>query len=108
MLPTAAAYGASKAAAILALDALRFDLAPRGIDVTVINPGFVRTPLTDRNTFHMPARIDADVAARIIVRGLARRKKEIHFPARFSWGMKLLRVLPFPVFERLVSWTTTR
>jgi len=107
-LPTAAAYGASKAAAILALDALRFDLEPRGIAVTVINPGFVRTPLTDRNRFAMPALIDADKAADIIVSGLQRRKKEIHFPARFSWMMKLLRVLPYPVFERLVSRTTRR
>lgn len=107
-LPTAAAYGASKAAAIVALDGIRFDVERRGVDVTVINPGFVRTPLTDRNTFQMPALIDADQAARLIVRGLARRKKEIHFPARFSWTMKLLRVLPYPVFERLVGWTTAR
>ncbi len=107
-LPTAAAYGASKAAAILALDAIRFDVEPLGVDVTVINPGFVRTPLTDRNTFAMPGLIDADAAARIIIRGLARRKKEIHFPAAFSWTMKALRVLPYPVFERLVSWTTRR
>jgi NADP-dependent 3-hydroxy acid dehydrogenase YdfG len=107
-LPTAAAYGASKAAAILALDAIRFDVQPRGVHVTVINPGFVRTPLTDKNTFAMPGLVDADEAARIIVRGLARRKKEIHFPAAFSWTMKALRVLPYPVFERLVSWTTRR
>jgi NADP-dependent 3-hydroxy acid dehydrogenase YdfG len=104
-LPTAAAYGASKAALILALDALRFDLAPRGIDVTVINPGFVRTPLTDRNTFHMPMRIDADAAARLIARGLERRAREIHFPARFSWLMKTLRVLPYPVYQALVART---
>jgi len=107
-LPTAAAYGASKAAAILALDAIRFDVEPRGVDVTVINPGFVRTPLTDKNTFSMPGLIDADRAAAIILRGLARRKKEIHVPATFSWTMKALRVLPYPVFERLVSWTTRR
>ncbi len=107
-LPTAAAYGASKAAAILALDAIRFDVEPRGVDVTVINPGFVRTPLTDRNTFSMPGLIDVDRAAGIILRGLARRKKEIHFPASFSWTMKALRVLPYPIFERLVSWTTRR
>jgi NADP-dependent 3-hydroxy acid dehydrogenase YdfG len=107
-LPTAAAYGASKAAAIYALEALRFDLQSHGIDVTVINPGFVRTPLTDRNTFDMPALIDADQAARIIARGLARRKKEIHFPARFSWSMKLLRVLPFPIYERLIGATLLR
>lgn len=105
-LPTAAADGASKAAAILALDALRFDLVPRGIAVTTINPGFVRTPLTDRNTFTMPALVDADRAAAIILAGLARRKQEIHFPARFSSTMKLLRVLPYPLFERLVSRVT--
>lgn len=105
-LPTAAAYGASKAACIHALESVRFDLAPRGIDVTVINPGFVRTPLTDRNTFHMPGLIDADVAARLIVRGLQQRRKEIHFPSAFSWTMKLLRVLPYPIYERLVARTT--
>ncbi|MGE0042002.1 MAG: SDR family NAD(P)-dependent oxidoreductase [Vicinamibacterales bacterium] len=105
-LPTAAAYGASKAAAILALDALRFDLAPKGIDVTVVNPGFVRTPLTDRNDFRMPGLIDAADAARVIVDGLVRRRKEIHFPGRFSWLMKTLRVLPYPIYERLVARTT--
>lgn len=105
-LPTAAAYGASKAACIHALEAVRFDLAPRGIDVTIINPGFVRTPLTDRNTFHMPGLIEADAAAQLIVRGLQQRRKEIHFPATFSWTMKLLRVLPYPLYERLVARTT--
>jgi NADP-dependent 3-hydroxy acid dehydrogenase YdfG len=107
-LPTAAAYGASKAACIHAMEALRFDLAPRGVDVTVINPGFVRTPLTDRNEFAMPMRIEADEAARLIVRGLRARTKEIHFPAAFSWLMKTLRVLPYPVYERLVARTTVR
>jgi len=104
-LPTAAAYGASKAAVILALDALRFDLAPRGIDVTVVNPGFVRTPLTDLNEFHMPMRIDADAAARLIADGLERRAREIHFPARFSWLMKTLRILPYPLYAALVGRT---
>lgn len=104
-LPTAAAYGASKAALILALDAMRFDLSPRGIDVTVVNPGFVRTPLTDRNTFHMPMRIDATTAARLIANGLERRAREIHFPARFSWLMKTLRVLPYPLYAALVGRT---
>ncbi len=107
-LPTAAAYGASKAAAILMLDALRFDVERRGIAVSVINPGFVRTPLTDRNRFHMPGIIDAPQAADLIVRGLARRAHEIHFPALFSWTMKLLRVLPYPLYHRLVMWNTPR
>jgi NADP-dependent 3-hydroxy acid dehydrogenase YdfG len=107
-LPTAAAYGASKAAAILMLDALRFDVERQGIAVSVINPGFVRTPLTDRNRFHMPGIIDAPQAADLIVRGLAHRAHEIHFPALFSWTMKLLRVLPYPLYHRLVMWNTPR
>jgi short-subunit dehydrogenase len=102
-LPKAAAYCASKAAAIAALEALRFRLEPKGVSVTIVNPGFVRTPLTDKNDFAMPALIDADEAAALIVRGLAARKREIHFPARFSWFMKALRVLPFPVYHRLVA-----
>ncbi|MBM3781324.1 MAG: SDR family NAD(P)-dependent oxidoreductase [Acidobacteria bacterium] len=105
-LPTAAAYGASKAAAILMLDALRFDVERQGIAVSVINPGFVRTPLTDRNRFHMPGIIDAPRAAALIVRGLEHRAREIHFPALFSWTMKLLRVLPYPLYHRLVMWNT--
>jgi short-subunit dehydrogenase len=107
-LPTAAAYGASEVAVSLALDAMRYDLVPRGIDVTVVNPGFVRTPLTDRNEFHMPMRIEAAEAAELIVRGIERRKREVHFPARFSWLMKTLRVLPYPVYEALVGRTAAR
>jgi short-subunit dehydrogenase len=98
-LPTAAAYGASKAAVIHLLDAIRFDLEPQGIGVTVINPGFVKTPLTDRNRFPMPFLISAEDAARRIVNGLERDRNEIHFPAPFSWALKLMRVLPFPAYE---------
>jgi NADP-dependent 3-hydroxy acid dehydrogenase YdfG len=105
-LPTAAAYGASKSALIYAMDAMRFDLEPRGVRVTVINPGFVKTPLTDLNTFPMPALIDAASAAAIIVRGLRRGKKEIHFPKRFTWTLKLMRVLPYPIYERVIGRVT--
>lgn len=98
-LPTAAAYGASKAAVIHLLDALRFELEPHGVGVTVINPGFVKTPLTDRNTHRMPFLIGAQDAAERITRGLERERKEIHFPAPFSWMVKLMRVLPFPAYE---------
>jgi short-subunit dehydrogenase len=86
-----------------ALDSLRFGLAPYNVGVTVINPGFVRTPMTEPNRYWMPAMIDADKAARIIVRGLRRDKKEIHFPIRLSWALKALRVLPFPVYERIMT-----
>jgi short-subunit dehydrogenase len=100
--PVAQEYGASKAAVIYLMDGLRFTLAPKGIKVTVINPGFVRTPLTDRNKFRMPFLIEADDAAERIVRGLERGKQEIHFPAPLSWTAKVLRVLPYPLYERLI------
>jgi NAD(P)-dependent dehydrogenase (short-subunit alcohol dehydrogenase family) len=106
--PTLAGYGSSKAALIHAIDSLRFDLAPHGIGVTLISPGYVRTPLTASHTYWMPALIDADRAAAIIVRGLQRDRKEIHFPARFSWLLKFMRVLPFPIYERIVSAAVKR
>lgn len=106
--PTLAGYGSSKAALIHAIDSLRFDVAPYGVGVTLINPGYVRTPLTAANTYWMPALMDADRAARIIVRGLRRDRKEIHFPARFSWTLKFLRVLPFPIYERIVTAAVKR
>lgn len=99
-LPRAEAYGASKAAITNMLEGLRVHLRAEGIPVTVISPGFVRTPLTDRNDFAMPMRIEADEAARIIVRGLTRRPHEIHFPRAFSLTYKLLSILP----SRLYTW----
>jgi short-subunit dehydrogenase len=101
-LPTSAAYSASKSALAIALDSLRFDLEPRGIKVTVVNPGFVRTPLTDRNAFHMPFLMPVERAAAAMVRDIEREKKESHFPFLFSWIVKGLRILPYPIYERLI------
>jgi short-subunit dehydrogenase len=105
-IPTTAAYGASKAALIHALESIRFDLEPLGITVTVINPGFIRTPLTDRNRFRMPFLMDVERAAAIIVAGLERDRKEIHFPRMLSSMLKLARILPFPVYERIIRRAT--
>jgi short-subunit dehydrogenase len=107
-LPTAGAYGASKSALIYAMDTMRFEVEPKGVKVTVINPGFVKTPLTDLNTFKMPALVEADEAAAIIVRGLRKQKQEIHFPARFTWTLKLMRILPYPIYQRIVRAVTQR
>jgi short-subunit dehydrogenase len=100
--PVRTEYGASKAAAIFLLDGLRFKLEPQGVRVTVINPGFVRTPLTSRNNFTMPFLLEADDAAERIVKGLERGKREIHFPAPMSWAAKVLRVLPYPLYARII------
>jgi short-subunit dehydrogenase len=94
-LPTSLLYGASKAALINFAETLYLDLQPKGIAVYLVNPGFVKTPLTDKNEFEMPALITADEAAREIIAGLERGEFEIHFPKRFTRVLKLLRLLPY-------------
>jgi NADP-dependent 3-hydroxy acid dehydrogenase YdfG len=101
-LPTALIYGATKAALINLAETLYLDLAPRGLAVYLINPGFVRTPLTDKNTFPMPALISADEAAREIIAGLEQGRFEIHFPRRFTLWLKILRLLPYRWYFALV------
>jgi len=101
-LPSAAAYGASKAALINLTESLRLELPQHRIDMRLINPGFVRTPLTDRNSFHMPQLISAQQAAQHIARGLAGNRFEIRFPARFATLMALLRLLPDRLYLPLV------
>ena len=89
-LPKALAYGPTKAALINLAQTLYLDLAPSGIGVSVVNPGFVRTPLTAGNDFHMPALITPEEAAGEILAGLARGEFEIHFPKRFTRWLKAL------------------
>jgi len=96
--PLTAAYGPTKAAVINLAEALRNDLAGRGIAVSVINPGYVETPMTSVNTFPMPYALTAEDAARRIIRGLARRKFEIAFPWQLVALLKLGRILPYPMF----------
>jgi short-subunit dehydrogenase len=94
-------YGASKAALSYFAHALRADLAAEGIDVVVVSPGFVKTPLTDRNDFPMPFLVSAEDAAERIVSGLARGHNEIAFPKRFTWMLKVLGALPRPLIDRM-------
>jgi NAD(P)-dependent dehydrogenase (short-subunit alcohol dehydrogenase family) len=100
-LPNAPDYCASKAATIALVESLQPSLAERGVSIRLINPGFVRTRLTDKNPFPMPALIEPEEAAKVIERGLLGTAFEIDFPRRFSWVMKLLRVLPDRLFLRL-------
>lgn len=102
-LPKAAAYGASKAAMINFLESIRFHIRRSGVGVTIINPGFVKTPLTDKNDFHMPFLIDAPKAARIIADGLEKEKNDISFPFPFHWIVKGGRLLPYPIYQWLVD-----
>jgi len=102
-LPRAAAYGASKAAMIHFCESIRFHLVRRGITISIVNPGFVKTPLTDKNDFRMPFLVDATTAARTICDGIERGKREIAFPFPFNWVLKFARVLPAPLYESLVN-----
>ncbi len=97
-LPQSLAYGPTKAALIHLAETLYLDLQPRGLGVSVINPGFVETPLTAQNKFHMPALITPDEAAQAIVQGWTRGEFDIHFPKRFTRVMKLLRLLPYGLY----------
>ena len=105
-LPTGLVYGATKAALINFAETLYLDLAPKGVAVHLINPGFVKTPLTDLNPFKMPALIGADEAAREILAGIERGAFEIHFPKRFTRVLKALNLLPYRVYFSLVHRIT--
>lgn len=99
-LPQSLAYGPTKAALTNLAETLYLDLCDRGIGVSVINPGFVRTPLTAQNEFHMPALITPEQAAREILSGWADGRFEIHFPRRFTLWLKALRMLPYGGYFR--------
>ena len=98
MSALAAGYGASKAAVINLAESLRHDLPARGIAVSLINPGYVATPMTTVNRFPMPFMIGAEDAARRIVRGLEKGRFEIAFPWQLVALMKLGRLLPYSLF----------
>ena len=93
-LPQSLAYGPTKAALIHLAQTLYLDLHPLGLGVSVVNPGFVQTPLTAQNEFHMPALITPEQAADEMLRGWQRGEFEIHFPKRFTRVLKALGLLP--------------
>lgn len=93
-LPNATVYGPTKAALINLAELLHSDLRGDGVDVYLVNPGFVQTPLTEKNEFPMPAIQTPEQAAQAILRGLAEGHFSIHFPKRFTGWLYLLRHLP--------------
>lgn len=106
-LPRALCYGPGKAALIHFAECMHLDLAPQGIGVWVINPGFVQTRLTAQNDFAMPALLTPEQAATAAVDGFKTGNFEIHFPKRFSRVLKLLSLLPyrwyFPLIRRFTG-----
>jgi NAD(P)-dependent dehydrogenase (short-subunit alcohol dehydrogenase family) len=88
------AYGASKAALHYLARSLEVDLRDRGVTVQSVSPGFVRTPLTDRNAFAMPMRVEVEDAARAILRSIRRRERSAYFPTLFAGIIRGLAMLP--------------
>lgn len=93
-LPYAATYSASKSALNRLCESLQPELAAQGVCISVVNPGFVKTPLTDKNDFPMPFLIAADEAARIIRRGIEKKRFEIRFPFMMGFLTRRLSRLP--------------
>ena len=105
-LPQALAYGPTKAALNSLAESLYLDLRPRGIGVSIVNPGFVDTPLTAQNAFRMPALITPEEAASHMLQGWAQGRFEMNFPRRFTRWLRLLRCLPDAWYFAAVRRTT--
>jgi short-subunit dehydrogenase len=105
-LPQSLAYGPTKAALTNLSEALYMDLQDFGIGVSVVNPGFVATPLTSQNKFEMPALLTPAQAAQHMLQGWRDGVFEIHFPKRFTRWLQLLRVLPYRWYFPLVRRAT--
>lgn len=107
-LPKAAAYGPTKAALINLAECLKAELEPYGIAVSLINPGFVKTPMTAQNDFPMPFIMEPGDAADRIIEGLEAGRYEIAFPRRFAFILKFLRLLPNTLFFWFIRKTVMR
>ena len=103
-LPTGGGYCASKAALTSYAESLYFDMKRFNVRVTVVSPGFIKTPMTDQNDFPMPMIVSAEFAADEMFKGLTQSKAfEIHFPKKFTYIMKILKVMPNWLYLKLVK-----
>jgi len=73
---------------------MRFDLRGTGVDVRLVNPGFIKTRLTQKNDFHMPMLMTPEKAARRVIKAMERRRFRTDFPAPFSWAIRVFGILP--------------
>ena len=106
-LPTAGAYGMTKAGLINLAESLFFDFKKIGIRINLINPGFIKTESTNLNSFPMPFIKSAEFAAEKIFNGLTKTSKfEISFPYFFLKCLKFARILPYPIYFYLINKVT--
>jgi len=102
-LPGAAAYSASKAAAIACLESLRIELRGSGVAVTTVCPGYIATPMTARNPYPMPFLLSADEAAAKIATIIARRKSFAVIPWQMAIVARCLRLIPDPLYDAVLA-----
>jgi short-subunit dehydrogenase len=102
-LPSAGPYSASKAAVQAFLESARIDLKPYGVGVTTVNPGFIATPMVQKNRFRMPFLMQPGKAAQVIVDGLERGARVVEFPKPMSLLMRLARLIPDALYERMMT-----
>lgn len=102
-LPDSGAYSSSKAGLTTYLESLRVDLAPYGIHVVTVAPGYIRTALTAANRGAMPFLMDANEAGRIFAEGILKGKKLVVAPWQYLWVMRLLRILPTWIYDPAVT-----
>lgn len=93
-LPAAIGYGASKAALVSLAETMRFDLKGTGVTVRLVNPGFIKTRLTEKNSFRMPMLMTPEAAADRVLAAMKKRRFRTDFPAPFSWAIRCLEYLP--------------
>lgn len=102
-LPGAGAYSASKAAAIAYLESLRVEMLLHNIAVTTIAPGYIRTPMTDINTYNMPFLMDADIAAAKFVSAIEQKRRFVVIPWQMAWVARLMRLIPPVLWDYLAK-----
>ncbi len=103
-LPNSSGYGPSKAALTNFSESIYFDFKKFGVRVSIVSPGFIKTPLTDKNEFPMPFLKTPEYAAEKIFKGLIKSSSfEIHFPKGLTLTLKFLRILPYKLYLFLVD-----
>ena len=103
-LPAASGYCASKSALTSLAESLYFDFKRHNVRVSLVSPGFIKTPMTDKNKFPMPMIKSPEFAAEKMFIGLTKKNSfEIHFPITFTLGMKLLKIMPNWLFLWLIE-----
>ncbi|QPC93186.1 SDR family oxidoreductase [Mesorhizobium sp. INR15] len=104
--PTTAAYGGTKAAINILAESLKYDFDKMNVRIQVMNPGFIDTPLTEKNMLPMPGLMPVNRASRRMAKGINSGGFEVTFPRRLSWGLKLLSILPRPLCRWFISLAT--